>query len=65
MEGDDRVPLLVGEPMVTRNQGVVLVRFAVPFSPFVELPAGDTDPADEPIGSDLRLLRPFADEVDD
>jgi hypothetical protein len=65
MEVDDGLPLLGGEPVVARDQRVVLVGLAVPLAPGEELPPGDADPADEPIGRDLCLLRPLPDEVND
>src|SRR5436853_4715747 len=37
MEGNDGLALLVSKPMISRNEGVVFVGFAVPFAPRVEL----------------------------
>src|ERR1700682_5824511 len=65
MEGNDGLALLVSKPMISRNEGVVFVGFAVPFAPCVELPPRDADPTDEAVGRDFRLLRPISDEVDD
>jgi hypothetical protein len=57
--------LLVEQPVVTRNEAVVLVGLAVAFLPLEELAAGDADPRDKAIGSDLGLRGPRAHEVDD
>jgi len=43
----------------------VLVRFSVPLAPVEELAARDADPLDEAFSSDLGLVGPRANEVDD
>jgi hypothetical protein len=56
VERDDRLLLLRLHPEVARHQAVVLVGLAVARLPVEQLPARHTDPADEPLGSDLGLV---------
>lgn len=65
MKRDDGLLLVVEQPVVTRNQAVVLVRLAVAVAPREELAARDADPLDEAVSGDLGLVGPRADEVDD
>jgi hypothetical protein len=65
MECEDGLLLVVGEPVVSRDGPVVLVRLAVPLSPREELAAGDAEPRDEALGDEVGLVGPDANEVDD
>ena len=65
MEADDRLSLPVLEPVVARDLSVVLVDLAVALHPAVVLARADAEPTDEAADSDLGLLRPERDEVDD
>jgi hypothetical protein len=53
------------KPVVARHHGVVLVDLAVASFPVVELAGGDSQPADEPAGWQLRFISPKVDEIDD
>ena len=64
-EGADALLLVVGEPVVARHPGVVLVDFAEAAFPVVELAGADADPGEEACHGDLRLVAPGADEIDD
>jgi hypothetical protein len=64
-EGDDAVLFIVGEPVVARDPGVVLVDLAEAVFPVVELAGADADPADEAPEGDVGLGAPGADEIDD
>lgn len=65
MEGDDGLLLLIGEPVVPRDGGVVLVDLAVAFAPIVELAVSDAEPGDEALSRELGLFGPGPNEVDD
>jgi hypothetical protein len=56
---------IVGEPMIARDPGVVLVDLAEAPFPVVELAGADADPADETTEGDFGLVAPGADEIDD
>jgi hypothetical protein len=62
---DDRLLFPVFEPPIAGNPTVVLVDFAVTFSPVVELAQADADPLDDLLGRDFRPIRPIANVVDD
>jgi hypothetical protein len=64
-EVDDPALLLVSEPVVTWQPGIVLVDFAVAFLPVVELAGAQADPANEAADADLGLVAPDADEVNE
>ncbi len=64
-EGADALFLVVGEPVVARHPGVVLVDLAEALFPVVELAGADADPGQEATDGDLRLVAPVADEIDD
>ena len=64
-EGDDLAFLLFGKPVVAWHPGIVLVDFAIAFSPVVELAGAQRDPVEETAGRDLGLVAPGADEVDE
>ena len=55
---DDRLPFPFFQPEITRNGGVMLVGFAVPVYPGVELALADGKPVDEPIDRDVGLIAP-------
>ena len=57
--------LVVGEPVVARHPGVVLVDLAEALLPVVELAGADVDPGQEATDGDVRLVAPGADEIDD
>ncbi len=63
-EGANTFFLVVGEPVIARDPGVVLVDFAEPLNPVVILAGADADPGQEPRDRDLGLVRPGADEID-
>ena len=65
VELDDRPLLPAFQPVIARNPAVVLVRLAVALFPTVKRALLDADPADEPLGRDLRPLAPSVDVVDD
>jgi hypothetical protein len=64
-EGTDPLLLVVGEPVVARHPGVVLVDLAEALLPVVELAGADADPGQEATDRDLRLVAPGADEIDE
>ena len=65
MKLDDRLLFPVFEPPVAGNPAVVLIDFAVMFSPVVELALTDADPLDDSLGRDFRPVRPITNVVDD
>jgi hypothetical protein len=64
-ESDDAKFFIVGEPMIARDPGVVLVDLAEAPLPVVELAGADADPGDEATEGDFGLVAPGADEIDD
>ena len=54
MKLDDRLLFPVFEPPVAGNPAVVLIDFAVTFSPVVELALTDADPLNDLLGRDFR-----------
>ena len=60
-----RLLLVVGEPVIARHPGVVLVDLAEALLPVVELAGADADPGEEAADGDLGLVAPGADEIDD
>src|SRR6058998_331589 len=50
--------------MVPRHQEVVLVDFAIAAAPVPEFARGQSDPSQQLLVTDLRLLRPMPHEVD-
>ena len=64
-EDADLFFFVVGKPVVARHPGVVLVDLAEALLPVVELAGADADPGKEATDGDLRLVAPFADEIDD
>jgi hypothetical protein len=64
-EGLDAFFFIVGEPVVARDPGVVLVDLAEALLPVVELAGSDADPALEARRRDFGLVAPGADEIDD
>jgi hypothetical protein len=65
LEVEDGLALLLGDPVIARNERVVLVGLPVALPPVVELALGDTNPAQEADHGDLRGRSPLVDEVDD
>jgi hypothetical protein len=65
VEVEDRLLLPGLEPVVARNQGVVLVDLAVALSPVVELRQCDAQPEHEQLDGQLRAPAPMVDEIDD
>src|SRR6516225_7300248 len=53
------------QPMIARNQSVVLVGFAVTITPGVKLAPAQTDPGHKLQGADLGAFRPVSDENHD
>ncbi len=64
-EDADAFLLVVGEPVVARHPGVVLVDLAEAVLPVVELAGGKGDPGEEATSRDGGLVAPVADEIDD
>lgn len=64
-EGADALLLIVGEPVIARNPGVVLVDMAEALNPVVELAGTDADPRQEATSRDGGLVAPSTDEIDD
>src|SRR5205085_2248817 len=64
-EGADGFLLVVGEPVVARHPGVVLVDLAEAFLPVVELAVADADPGREVLRGQVALPGPDADEIYD
>jgi len=64
-EGTDTQLFVVGEPVVTRNPGVVFVDLPEAQFPIMELAGSDADPRKEATDGDLRLVAPVPDEIDD
>ena len=64
-EGADVFLLVVGEPVIARDPGVVLVDFAEALFPVVELAGADADPGEEATSRDAGLVAPSADEIDE
>ena len=55
-EGDDSAFLLLGEPVVAWQPGIVLVDLAVALFPVVELGSAQADPAEETAEGDVGLV---------
>jgi hypothetical protein len=64
-EGADAFLLVVSEPVVARDAGVVFVDFAEAVFPVVELAGGESDPFEEATSREFGLVAPIANEVDD
>ena len=64
-EGADAFFFVVGEPVVARHPGVVLVDLAEAMLPVVELAGADADPGQEATDGDVRLVAPVPDEIDE
>jgi hypothetical protein len=64
-EGDDAKFFIIGEPMIARDPGVVLVDLSEALLPVVELAGADADPADKAADGDFGFVAPGADEIDD
>jgi hypothetical protein len=64
-EGADALLFVVGEPMVARHPGVMLVDLAETQLPVVELAGADADPGQEATDGNVRLVAPAADEIDE
>jgi hypothetical protein len=65
MEVADGPFLLVFEPMVTRNPGIVFVSLAVAVFPGMPLGGGQTQPEQEAGNGNAGLIGPSVDEIDD
>jgi len=57
--------LVLGEPVIARHPGVVLVNLAEARDPIVKLADADADPGQEATQRQTRLVAPVADEIDD
>jgi hypothetical protein len=57
--------LRIGEPMIAWDPGVVFIDFAEASFPIVELARADADPGEEATDSDLGLIAPRANEIDE
>ena len=60
---DDGLPFPLFQPEISGNGGVMLIGFAVPIDPGVELTLADGKPTDEPIDRDASFIAPSAGEV--
>jgi len=60
---DNRVPFPFFHPEITRNGGVVLVGFAEPVNPGVELALADSKPVDKLIDRDVCFIAPRSDKI--
>lgn len=65
MKIENGLPLVRFEPMVSRNESVVLVDLAEAFLPVLKLARRDTDPGDDLPLRDLSLLGPTANVITD
>ena len=65
MKVDDGLALVLGDPVVAWDEGVVLVDLPVALPPLVELAASDTDPVNEAVAGELGGLGPAVDEIYD
>jgi hypothetical protein len=65
VEVEDGLFLVVFEPVVTRNPGVVFVGLAVAVLPGVPLGGGQAQPQQETQDGDAGLAGPAVDEIDD
>ena len=61
----DAGDFVLGEPVIARHPGVVLIDLAEAVDPVVVLAAGDAEPGHEARDRDVGLLRPGADEIDE
>jgi hypothetical protein len=64
-ENTDALFLVIGEPMIARYPGVVLIDLAEAAFPVVELAGADADPAEKTRDRNLGLVAPRANEIDD
>lgn len=64
-EGADAFLFIVGEPMIARHPGVVLIDFAETLFPIVEFAGADADPGHEALDGNLALCGPDVHEIDD
>jgi len=64
-EGNDAMLFVIGEPMIARDPGIVLVDLAEAADPIVIFAGADADPGQKPRGRDVGFARPGADEIDD
>jgi hypothetical protein len=65
VEGEDRLLLPRGQPVVAGNLGVVLVDAAVPLPPLVELAGAEVEPGEQLLGRQFRSVAPAVDVIDD
>jgi hypothetical protein len=65
MEVEDGLLLLVFEPVVAGDPGIVFVGLAVAVLPRVPLGGGDTEPQQEASDGDAGLVVPALDKIDD
>ena len=65
VEVDDGFLLRLFEPVVSWDEGVVLVDFSVASFPIVELSEPQSDPGDDSLDGQLRVPGPTLDVVDD
>ena len=64
-ESADALLFVVGEPVIARHPGVVLVGLAVAVLPLMELARAELQPAEQPFGPQLAALGPVFDVIDD
>jgi len=65
MEVEDSLLLLVFEPVITRNPGIVFVGLAIAILPGVPLGGGEAEPQEEASDRDAGLVSPAVDKIDD
>jgi hypothetical protein len=64
MEVEDGLLLVVFEPVVARDPGIVFVDLAVAVLPGVPLGGGDAEPQEEASDGDASLVAPAIDKID-
>jgi len=64
-EGGDAFFLVVGEPVIAGDPGVVFVDLAEAFDPIMVFAWTDADPGQKVRSGDLALVGPRADEIND
>ena len=63
--GADFLLLVVGEPVVAWDEGVVLVDLAEAVLPVVEFAGGKAEPGEKATSRCIGLVAPVTDEIDD
>ena len=64
-EGDGLAFFVLGEPVVAWHPSVMFIDFAIALFPVVELAGAQADPTEKAAASDLGLIGPGADEINE